>query len=100
LSVSKLDISKEIADCPTSGSPHAPRNTQGALINSRREYMRIVESGAVDAFEQSSGFADPETSPADVLKLVDKRLADFGLEVVMLESSPDQILWDIRKIGD
>jgi hypothetical protein len=35
-----------------------------------------------------------------VLKLVDKRLNDFGLEVVMLESGPDRVLWDIRKIGD
>jgi hypothetical protein len=67
---------------------------------SRREFMRMIESGAVDAFEQSSGFADAETSPADVLKLVDKRLNDFGLEVVMLESGPDRVLWDIRKIGD
>jgi hypothetical protein len=67
---------------------------------SRRESMRVIESGAVDAFEQSSGFADAETSPSDVLKLVDKRLTDFGLEVVMLESGPDRVLWDIRKIGD
>jgi hypothetical protein len=62
--------------------------------------MRTIESGAVDAFEQSSGFADQETSPADVLKLVDKRLNDFGLEVVILESGADRVLWDIRKIGD
>jgi hypothetical protein len=62
--------------------------------------MRIIESGAVDAFEQSSGFADHKTSPADVLKLIDKRLKDFGLEVVMFESGADHCLWDIRKIGD
>jgi hypothetical protein len=62
--------------------------------------MRIIDSGAVDAFEQSSGFADRETSPADVLKLVDKRLNDFGLEVVMLETDADRVLWDIRKIGE
>jgi hypothetical protein len=61
--------------------------------------MRILESGAVDAFEQSSGFADHKTSPADVLKQVDKRLNDFGIEVVMLETGADHILWDIRKIG-
>ena len=60
--------------------------------------MRIIESGAVDAFEQSSGFADDKTSPSEVLKLVDKRLNDFGLEVVMLETGPDRVLWDIRKI--
>ena len=62
--------------------------------------MRIIASGAVDAFEQSSGFANPKTSPADVLKLVDKRLNDFGLEVVMLETDADHVIWDIRKIGD
>jgi hypothetical protein len=62
--------------------------------------MKIIESGAVDAFEQSSGSADRKTSPADVLKLVDKRLGDFGLEVVMLESDAEHVLWDIRKIGD
>ena len=60
--------------------------------------MRMIESGAVDAFEQSSGFADHKTSPSEVLKLVDKRLSDFGLEVVMVETGPDRVLWDIRKI--